>query len=99
MLAQIPYLVNSGSWDIGQNVLDQSDHSIFKSNISLEQNNEKTWLFACWYKFIEIKTWMKSIGVGVGEKYWGRRKVLGSLMDVLTLVAELANCGCISRRN
>ena len=36
MLGQVTYLVNSGSWDIGQNALDQSDHSIFKSNISLE---------------------------------------------------------------
>ena len=48
-----------------QNALDQSDHRIFKSTISLEKNYEKTWFFAFWHKFIEIKSWMKSIGVGM----------------------------------
>ena len=30
-----------GSWDSSQNVLDQSDYSIFKLTMSLEQNDEK----------------------------------------------------------
>ena len=33
--------------------------------ISLEQNDEKVWLFACWYKFIKIKNWLKNIRMGV----------------------------------
>ena len=32
-------LENSGSWDIDQNALNQSDCSIFKLNISLDKNN------------------------------------------------------------
>ena len=35
----------SGSWDMGQNTLGQSDYRIFKSTISLEQNDEKVWFF------------------------------------------------------
>ena len=56
----------SGSWDMGRNTLDQSDCSIiFKLTISLEQNDEKAWFFASWCRFIEIKIWLKNIGVGV----------------------------------
>ena len=44
--------------------LSHSDCRIFKSTISLEQNDEKAWFFACWYKLIEIKSWLKNIGVG-----------------------------------
>ena len=43
----------------------QSDLRIFKSTLSLEQNDEKAWIFACWYRFMEIKSWSKSIGVGM----------------------------------
>ena len=50
---------------MAQNDLGQSDCRIFKSNISLEQNDEKAWFFACWYKFIEIKSWLENIGVGM----------------------------------
>ena len=46
-------LENSGSWDMNQNALNQSDCSIFKLNISLDKNNWKTWFFAYWYRFIE----------------------------------------------
>ena len=56
---------NFGSWDMCQNVLGQSDCRIFKSTISLEQNGEKVWFFACWYKFIEIKSWLKNIGMSM----------------------------------
>ena len=37
--AQIPYLGKSGSRNMGQNALGQSDCSV-KSNICLEQNDE-----------------------------------------------------------
>ena len=50
----------SDSWDMEQNVLDQSDCSR-----SLEQNDEKAWVFAYWCRFIEIKSWLKNIGVGM----------------------------------
>ena len=57
----------SGSWDMGQNALDQSECSIdyFKLTIYLEQNDEKAWFLACWCRLIEIKSWLKNIGVGV----------------------------------
>ena len=32
----------------------------FKSTIAPEQNLEKVWFFACWYKFMKIKSWLKS---------------------------------------
>ena len=50
---------------MGQNALSQSDWKIFKSTISLEQNNEKARFFVCWYKFMEIKGWLENVGVGV----------------------------------
>ena len=48
-----------------QNALDQSYGRIFKSNVSLEQNDEVAWFFAYWYKFMEIKSWLKNIWWGV----------------------------------
>ena len=56
---------NSGSWDMDQNSLGQWDGRILKLAISLEQNEENAWLFAWRYKFIESKSWLKNIGVGV----------------------------------
>ena len=47
------------------NVFGQSECKIFKWIISLERKQEKAWFFACWYKFIEIKSWLKNIGMGV----------------------------------
>ena len=38
--AQIPYLGKFCSWDMGQNVLSQSDCRIFSTTISLKQINE-----------------------------------------------------------
>ena len=41
-----------------------------------EQNDKKTWFSACWYKFIEIKNWLKNIRVDVvinGCAHSGRR--------------------------
>ena len=63
MLTKI--LKSFGSWDTCQNVLDQSDYRIFKSTISLEQNDEKFRVFACWSKFIDFKNWLKNIGMGM----------------------------------
>ena len=48
-----------------QNVLGQSDRRIFKATTSLEKNNKKVWFFACWSKFIEIKSWLKNIRMGM----------------------------------
>ena len=50
---------------MGQNALGQSDFRIFKSNLSLEQSDEKAWFFACWYRFMEIKSWLENIGEGI----------------------------------
>ena len=47
-----------------QNSLGQSDGKIFKSAIFLEQNEKHASVFVWWYKFIEIKSWLKNIGVG-----------------------------------
>ena len=54
-----------GSWDMGQSALSQSDNRICKSTISLEQNDEKAWFFACWCRFMSIRSWLKNIGVGM----------------------------------
>ena len=56
---------------MGQNPLNQSDCSIFKLAISLEQNDEKAWFFACWCRFIEIKSWLKNIVVGMARNGCG----------------------------
>ena len=50
---------------MGQNALGQSDYKIFKSTISLEQNHEKASFFACWYRIMENRSWLKCIGVGM----------------------------------
>ena len=48
-----------------QNAFGQSDYKIFKSTISLEKNDETAWFFTCWYRFMEIRIWLKNIGVGM----------------------------------
>ena len=67
ILAQILFWEKSGSWAMGQNALGQSDCRIFKSTTSLEQDDEKAWFFACWYRFMKITSWLKNIGVGCGH--------------------------------
>ena len=57
----------SGTWDMDKNALNQSDCSIFKSTISLEQNDGKAWFFASWCNFTEISSWLKNIGMGIFE--------------------------------
>ena len=48
---------------MGQNALGQLDYRIFKSTITLEQYDEKAWFFACWYRFMESRSWLKNIEV------------------------------------
>ena len=55
---------------MGQNALDQSDCRIFLT-IFLEQNDEKVWLFVHWFRFIEIKSWLKNIDFGVVKNECG----------------------------
>ena len=59
ILAQMPYLRKI--WYVGQNALGQSDFRIFKSTFSSEKIVEKAWFYACWYRFMEIKSWLKKI--------------------------------------
>ena len=57
---------------MGQKALGQSsDCRILKSNMSLEQTDEITWFFACWYKFMDSKSWVKNIGMGVVNNGYG----------------------------
>ena len=60
---------------MGQNALGQSDYRIFKSTISLEQNDEKAWFFAYWYRFMENRSWLKNIGVAVVKNECGHSGV------------------------
>ena len=39
--------------------------TVFLNQLYLEQNDEKTWIFACWHIFIESRSWFKNIGVGI----------------------------------
>ena len=52
-----------GFWDMCQNVFGQSDCRIFKEILSLERKDKKAWCFACGYKFIEVKSRSKNIGI------------------------------------
>ena len=72
ILAQISYWEKSGSWDMGKNVLGQLDCRIFKSTVSLEQNNERAYFFACWYIFMEIKSSLENIEVGMVKNRCGQ---------------------------
>ena len=66
---------------MGQNALGQSDYRIFKSTISLEQNDEKAWLYACRHRFMKIRSWLKNIVVCVVKNGYGH-SVLRSLILV-----------------
>ena len=63
ILHKFHFWEKSGPWDMGQNTLSQSGYRIFKLTISLEQNDEKAWIFTCWHIFIQSKSWLKNIGV------------------------------------
>ena len=67
---------------MGQNALDQSDCSIFKLTISLEQNDEKARFFVYWSRFIEIKGWLKSVGVGLVKNGCGYSGLRTLKLDV-----------------
>ena len=60
----------SRSWDMAQNALGQSDWGFLNQiYISLEQSDKKARFFECWYKFNEIKSWLKNIGGEHGQKW------------------------------
>ena len=68
ILAQIPYLGKTcvpWCFPRSQNALGQSDCKIFKSNTSLEQNDEIAWFFTFWYKFMKIESWSENIAVSL----------------------------------
>ena len=69
----------STSWDMGQNALGQSDCRIFKSTVSLEQNDEKASFLVYWYRFMEIKSWSKNVGVDMVKNGCGPRTLKLSL--------------------
>ena len=54
-----------GSWNVSMFLANQIAAFLNELYTSLEQKDEKAWFFACWYKFIEIKSWLKNIGMGV----------------------------------
>ena len=75
-----------------QNALGQSDCRIIKLTISLEHKDEKAWFFACWYRFMEIKSWLKNIMVGmvkIGCGHSGLRTLASSQKNWLYLKKEL----------
>ena len=54
-----------GSWHVLMFLANRIAGFSNELYISLERKDEKAWFFACWYKFIEIKSWLKNIGIGV----------------------------------
>ena len=84
-----PILGKSGSCDMGQNALGQSDCRIFKLIIFPEHKDEKAWLFACWYRLMDIKSWLENIGVSMVKNGCGHS-------GLKTLYLKI---GCISKRN
>ena len=65
ILAQSLYWEKSCSWDIDQNALSQSDCRVFKSTIPREQIYETVSFFACFCKFLKIKSWLKLFWLGM----------------------------------
>ena len=63
---------------MGQNALGQSDCRIFKSTVSLEQNVYASFS-VCWYRFMEIKSWSKNVGVDMVKNGCGPRALKLSL--------------------
>ena len=79
-----------GSWDIGQNAIDQLDCKIFQSAIwaiFLGWNDELVWYFVCRYKFMDIEISLNNIWVCMVKKW------------VWSLCSQESKIGCISRRN
>ena len=74
--------------DMGKNVLCQSDCRISKSTLSLKQNNERVWFFARSYIFIEIRSWLKNIEMGMVKHGCGH---FGYRTQTLTVSQEGIN--------
>ena len=75
-------------WDMNKNVLCQSDCRISKSTLSLKQNNERVWFFAWSYIFIEIRSWLKNIEMGMVKHGCGH---IGYRTQTLTVSQEGIN--------
>ena len=82
----------TASWDMGQNALGQSDCSIFKVTLSPEHNDGEVRFFGCWYRFMEIKSWLKNIGVGMVKNGWSH-----SGLRTLKLAVSLERINGINR--
>ena len=65
-----------------QNVLNQSDCSIFKLTMSLEQKDEKGWFFAYWCRFIKVKSYLENIGMGMVKNGCGYSGLKALKLDV-----------------
>ena len=63
ILALIPYMGKIWFLRFGPKCSQPIRLQGFKISISQEQNDEKAWFFACWYRFME--SWLKNIGVGM----------------------------------
>ena len=60
--------------------LGQPDCSVLKSTIFLEKNDEISWFFVCWYKYIKINSWLENFWVnfvknGCGQSGHGSQKL------------------------
>ena len=60
IICYIPVKIAYFEKDMGQNALGKSDCRLFKSNISLEQNDEIGWFYACSYSDSKIGCISKS---------------------------------------
>ena len=65
VLAQILYLGKIWFLRYGPKCSWPTRLQDFKSNISPEQNDEKAWIFACWYRFMGSRSWLKNVGVDI----------------------------------
>ena len=81
---QILYLEKSCFWDTGQNALSQWDSRIFKSSISPEEGDYTASFFACWYKFMKIKSWFKIFWLGMFKNGCGQ----SGLWNLKLIVSE-----------
>ena len=63
------YLIEILFLGYGPNFLCQSDCSIYKIMISLEQINEIAWFFAFWHQLKKTKSWSVILLDGNGQKW------------------------------
>ena len=93
---------NSGSWDMGQNVLSQSDCRFFNQPY-LQNKSIIAWFFAYWYKFTWIKSWSKKfwvdmVGNGCGQSGHGTLKLSVSREWIDGMNWFLYACWCKFRK-